>query len=80
MQQNFIPYGTIIETVVGGIKAIITATSIRKNYIEYEISWFNNGDYYSRWVSECEVREIENNSKQPGFKMNNENQTKLIEK
>lgn len=47
-------YGTKIITVIGQVKAIITATCIRGENITYEISYFQNGLSTTAWIHRIE--------------------------
>lgn len=46
--------GTYVITNIGSIDGIITGATIRTNRIQYEISYFFNGEYRNVWLDECE--------------------------
>jgi hypothetical protein len=55
MGLQVVKYGTNIKTVIGNIKAIITAICIRENEgVTYEISYFNNGLSTTCWIKRIE--------------------------
>ncbi len=61
--------GTIIRTVIGDHKGIITSVNIRGSYVSYEMSYFLRGEYYSPWLSEDEFEVLsEEDKKEIGFK------------
>lgn len=49
-----IKHGTRVITVIGGIEGIITGVTIREKYIQYEISYFNEGTYKTCWLTPIE--------------------------
>jgi len=60
--------GTMIRTVIGEHKGIITSINIRGSYVSYEMSYFSRGDYYSIWLSEEEFEALsEDDKKEIGF-------------
>lgn len=67
---NVYSVGTEVSTVVGKITAVITAILLRDKSIQYEIAYFNHGDYKSAWVYEFEIIVINkiNDTTKIGFK------------
>jgi hypothetical protein len=69
--MEVIKCGTEVVTKIEGVHAIITCASIRFDKIQYEISYFRGGVYYSAWVSEGEFNEVSEVEKTNiGFKKN----------
>lgn len=52
MVIKIIPCGTLIKTVYGNIEGMITCCDIRFNKIQYEISYFLNGEEQTIWMHE----------------------------
>lgn len=50
------------------VEGFITGIVIRRNYIQYEIGYFNNGDYKSIWLQEFEITVTNGERVQIGFK------------
>jgi hypothetical protein len=46
--------GTLIQTKISNIDAIVTCVSIRFDKITYEVSYFYDGDYKVIWLNEDE--------------------------
>jgi hypothetical protein len=62
---------TKIKTVIGEIKAIVTAICIRDEQILYEISYFKNGSRSTCWIARYEF-EIDVQEKKPAGLVNYE--------
>lgn len=61
--------GMVAKPKMHNAEGIITAVSIRFGRCTYELSYFNNGDYKTVWLSEEEL-EISGEEKQKvGFKV-----------
>lgn len=66
---KIIDCGTCVITKSQGIDAIITAINIRFEKVQYEISYFYNGDYKSVWLNENEFEfETKEAKNKIGFK------------
>jgi hypothetical protein len=63
-----IPCGTEATTIIGNIKGLITATSIRYGEVKYELSYFYNADYKQCWLHENELNINKHQKNQIGFK------------
>jgi len=50
--------GTRVKTKIGEISGIITAATIRENRIQYEVSYFYDGQYKNVWLDECEFTTV----------------------
>jgi hypothetical protein len=46
--------GTLVTTNSSQIKAIVTGACIRFEKVNYEISYFYNGEYKTAWLNENE--------------------------
>ena len=53
-EQTVIGCGTEVETIMGGIKAMITGVCVRFDKVTYEIGYFKNGEYETCWLHEAE--------------------------
>jgi len=79
MSFQIVKYGTPIITVIGNIKALITATCIRENNITYEISYFQNGMSVSTWIQRIEFNIDDSAKGKPGLvNYEKSNETYLI--
>lgn len=65
--MQIIKFGTPIVTVIGNVKAIITATCIRDQNITYEISYFHNGMSVQTWLHRIEFKIDESDKQKPGL-------------
>ncbi|MDB0600714.1 hypothetical protein PL373_06055 [Tenacibaculum maritimum] len=77
--NNVLPVGSRIETKIGNIDAIVIGICIRglKNEsVEYQVSYFLNGENKTPWLHSYEIDLKIDNSKQAGFSITN-NQTLL---
>lgn len=54
MGVKIIKHGSLALTKLGNIEGIITATCIRFNKVQYELSYFCNGEYKCIWMDESE--------------------------
>lgn len=63
------PCGTIVITVIGSIKGMITAFIIRFDKVQYEISYFHDGEEKTVWMHEKQFS-TEGTKKAIGFKTN----------
>lgn len=70
-EMQIIEAGTKAVTKIGEISGLITAVTIRGNYVRYEFSYFNNGEYKSEWLDETEFTLLEDLKKEIGFKGEN---------
>lgn len=61
--------GTTVETKIGKHVAIITAACIRFDKVQYELSYFYNGDYKTVWLhrAEFDLRETDQIKSAIGF-------------
>ncbi len=66
--MEIIKGGTEVITKLGNIKAIVTACTIRENYVQYELTWFLNGEYKTAWLSEKEFHTKPDSKTSIGFK------------
>jgi len=58
--------GTNVKSVQGNMQGIITGINIRFGAIQYEFSYWLNGDHKSIWVSDVEI-ESEKEKQKIGF-------------
>lgn len=63
--------GTLIETKVEKIKGYITAFTVRFGSVQYELSYFNNGEAKTCWLNECEFTTSKEKTLSIGFKPQN---------
>jgi len=58
LEDEIIVYkpGTIVETIVGNVVAVLTGCTIRERGIAYEITYFVDKEYYTQWLSPCEFK------------------------
>ena len=49
-----LPCGSIVKTKLSNIEGMITCQSIRFDKVQYEISYFNNGEQRTVWMNENE--------------------------
>ena len=59
--------GDKIETIIGGVKGVITGKLTRSGRQTYEISYFSGGEYRSVWLDKCEFKVVIEEPKKPGF-------------
>ena len=52
--MELIKCGTKVTTVIGEISGIITAICVRFDKVQYEFSYFVNGEYKNIWIDSCE--------------------------
>lgn len=62
--MKIVKCGTDITTKLNNINGIITAACIRFNAVNYEVSYFNNGEYKQIWLSEAEFQVSNGSRKQ----------------
>ena len=48
------PCGTFVRSKYGNIEGMITAQSLRFDKVQYEVSYFNNGEQKGIWMNENE--------------------------
>lgn len=60
--------GTKVKTVLSNIEGIVTCASIRFTSVNYEVSYFNNGEYKQVWLNENEFTIINGTKQIIGFK------------
>lgn len=60
--------GTWVTTKIGNICAIITANCVRFEKVQYELSYFHNGERKEVWVDEREFSTDANKKPLIGFK------------
>lgn len=68
--RDIIPNGTLVKTKVGDIKAYVIAVCVRgkdNGWIEYQVSYFQNGQLERKWLEDFEIEIIKENSKPIGF-------------
>lgn len=58
MKIKIIECGTTVRPKLLKVDAIITAICIRFERVTYEISYFNNGEYKTVWLSESELNTV----------------------
>lgn len=77
--MKVIKYGTKVKTIIGGIKALVTACCIRNENISYEISYFHNGMNVTSWIQQIEIEVDTVESKPAGLvNYNTETNTNLL--
>jgi hypothetical protein len=70
MMDDIIPNGSKVKFKSGGIEGLTTGVCIRgeqNQAMEYEISYFINGEHNTKWVHAFEIEVKIDNSKPPGF-------------
>lgn len=68
--NNIIPNGRKVVFKSGGIEAIVTGVCVRgeqNQSIEYNVSFFCNGERKSIWIHSFEIEPKVDNSKPMGF-------------
>ena len=60
--------GTIVKMKLHSIEAMITAASIRFNAVQYELSYYYNGDIKTVWCNENEFIVTNDEKQKVGFK------------
>lgn len=66
--MEVIKCGTKVLTKIGHIEGMVTAVSIRFESVQYEVSYFHDGDIKTAWVREGEF-DVEDGKKIPiGFR------------
>lgn len=53
-ELSVVPCGTIVKTVIGSIEGMITAFIVRFDKVQYEISYFHDGEQKTLWMNEME--------------------------
>lgn len=48
------PCGILVRSKYGNIEGMITAQSLRFDKVQYEVSYFNNGEQKAIWMNENE--------------------------
>jgi hypothetical protein len=66
---SLIPCGIIVKSRYGNIEGMITCQNIRFDKVQYEISYFNNGEQKTVWMNEGEF-ETDIKKQWIGFKQN----------
>lgn len=83
MSIKIVPLNTRVTTVIGEVEGMITGVCIREGYINYDISYFKNGEYTNCWLNRAEFLVKSSNSKKVGLvnydKEENQLETTLIE-
>jgi hypothetical protein len=46
--------GKKVKTVLSNVEGMITAFTVRFDYVQYEISYFHNGELRTMWMNESE--------------------------
>lgn len=59
--------GTKVKTVIGNNEAIITGVCIRFDNVQYELSYFKDGEHKSFWVYESEFTTTVSTKQKIGF-------------
>lgn len=73
--NNIIPNGTKVITKIGSIECFVIGVVVRgksNNQVEYNVSWFLNGERKSEWVYDFEIEPKIDNSKPMGFTKSNQ--------
>lgn len=60
---NIYAPGTRVKTKIGEIEGIITAATIRDLRIQYEVSYFYDGQYKNVWLDEYEFYLVDKGGK-----------------
>lgn len=47
--------GTKAHTAIGNIEVLTTAILMIRDRVQYEISYFKDGEHYSKWVEDYEL-------------------------
>ena len=66
--MEIIPCGTLVNTIIGNVEGQITASCIRFDSIEYELSYIYCGEFKTIWVREEQLNKIEIVKQKIGFK------------
>ena len=64
---ELIPCGTLVKLKIGEIDGMITGINIRWDNIQYEVTYYLNGEIKETWFNEFEFT-TENNIKKIGYK------------
>ena len=48
------PCGTLVKSKYGNIEGMVTCQNLRFDKVQYEISYFNNGEQKAIWMNENE--------------------------
>jgi hypothetical protein len=67
MTVELLPCGTMVKTKLGSISGMITASVIRFDKLQYEISYFHDGEEKTVWMNEAQFT-TEANKTTIGFK------------
>lgn len=67
MAIQIVKYGTPVITVIGNIKALITAVCIRDQHMEYEVSYFQSGSHVHVWLQRIEFEIDDTEKVKPGL-------------
>lgn len=68
--KNIISNGSVVITKIGKIEAIVCGICVRgvdNSSVEYNISYFANGEHKSKWIYSFEIDLKIDNSKKAGF-------------
>lgn len=69
--MDVIPCGTTIVSKIAGIEGMIIAIKISFAQVDYDITFFIDGNFRNIWMNENEF-DIKTTNRQPiGFKINN---------
>jgi hypothetical protein len=60
--------GTLAELKLGSVPAMITAASIRFENVQYELSYYHNGEMKTTWCNEKEFIVSNSEKQKVGFK------------
>ena len=63
-----IPCGTIVTTIIGGIRGMISAVCIRFEAIQYEVHYFAGEEEKSVWMTEKQFEVEDSGAKKIGFR------------
>lgn len=66
--MDVIHCGTIVNTIIGNIEGQITASCIRFDTVEYEVTYIYCGEIKIIWVREEQLKKIEFVKQKIGFK------------
>lgn len=66
--MQIIKCGSKVRTKIGTIDAIITAAVIRFDRVQYELSYFSNGEYKNIWMDIMEFDHGDADVVEIGFK------------
>jgi len=54
MAFKIIPFNTKVKTVIGDIEMIVIGVCIREGWMEYQLSYFVNGEHKTCWINRSE--------------------------